>query len=82
MSTEGNQRKTGLQPGVKADGETESAPSAVQRLALSWETWRKGFPRMKQVTRQKGGLREGKETYNINPMGSFKAKNYLAKALY
>lgn len=37
---------------------------------------------MKQVTRQKGGLREGKEMYNINPMGSFKAKNYLAKALY
>lgn len=58
----------------------ESAPSAVQRLALSWETWRKGFPRMKQVTAR--GPEEEKRTYNINPMGSFKAKNYLAKALY
>lgn len=57
-------------------------PSTVQKLTLSWETRRKDFPRMKQVTRQKWSLREGKEMYNINPMGSFKAKNYLAKALY
>lgn len=36
---------------------------------------------MKQVTCQKGSLREGKEMYSVSPMGSFKAKSYLAKAL-
>lgn len=36
---------------------------------------------MKQGTRQKGGLREGKEMHSVSPMGSFTAKSYLAKAL-
>lgn len=30
---------------------------------------------MKQVKYQKGSLREGKEMYNINTMGSFKPRN-------